>query len=123
MTLRDRLFWEEEQRKLVPVRPPHVGDVIRRMCLRNDFTQDTLADAMGVSRFSINQLINGHRGLTAKMALRLSLATSTTPDFWLNLQQAIDLFDARARIGARTDQIKVLIQPMADPVLDTESET
>lgn len=57
-------------------------------------TQQALADAMGVTRVRVNEIVNGRRGVTADTALRLAKAFGTTPDFWLRLQLACDLYDA-----------------------------
>jgi addiction module HigA family antidote len=71
-------------------------------------TQERLAEAMRVSRISVNQLVNGRRAVTAEMSLRLAAALNTSPEFWLNLQQASDLEIARHRFGAETKSIAAL---------------
>jgi addiction module HigA family antidote len=76
-------------------RPTHPGEFIREdILLEFDLTQEELAQRLSVSRRSINQLVNGKRGVTADMALRLSKFTNTSPQLWLNLQAAVDLWDA-----------------------------
>ena len=57
-------------------------------------TQTELAKRLGVSRRAVNELIHEGRNMTADMAIRLSRVFSTTPDIWLNLQKAVDLWDA-----------------------------
>jgi addiction module HigA family antidote len=57
-------------------------------------TQAALAEAMGVTRVRVNEIINGRRGVTADTALRLAKAFGTSVDFWLRLQLACDLYDA-----------------------------
>ena len=91
------------------VRPVGPGEVLRehfleRLCL----TQEQLAEALKVSRLSVNQIVNGRRGVTAEMALRLSRVTSTTPDFWLNLQREVDLYEARSKLEPVWSQLRVL---------------
>jgi antitoxin HigA-1 len=63
---------------------------------------------MRVSRFSINQIVNGKRAVTADMALRLAHVTSTTPDLWLNLQRDVDLYEARLKLADQLQSMKVL---------------
>jgi antitoxin HigA-1 len=96
--------------------PPTPGEV-----LREDFfsvkgegriTQDQLARAMKVSRFSINQLLNGRRNLTAEMALRLARATGTTAEYWLKLQMNSDLAVARLKLEAELDAITPVRRPV-----------
>lgn len=60
-----------------------------------DLTQTELAERLGVSRRTINQLVNQQRGISADMAIRLGKFTNTTPQLWLNLQMAVDLWDAQ----------------------------
>ncbi len=69
-------------------------------------TQEALAKALGVSRRTISQLANGHRMITAEMALKLGKFTDTTPQFWLNLQMAFDLWMAEEKTRSALDRIK-----------------
>ncbi len=57
-------------------------------------SQRDVADGIGVPYQRINELVNGRRGITPSTALRLSKYFGTSPDFWLNLQQRWDLFQA-----------------------------
>ncbi len=76
-------------------RPTHPGEFIREDILREfGLTQVQLAEKLGVSRRTINQLINEKRTVSADMALRLGKFTKTSPQLWLNLQMAVDLWDA-----------------------------
>lgn len=102
----------QPQALFAPERP---GDVLRRCIIEGakPITQDELAKAMGVSRLSINQLIRGKRAVTAAMALRLAQVLSTTPDFWLNLQREVDLFEARQALTPKLKKLPVLRQAAA----------
>jgi len=57
-------------------------------------TQRDVAEGIGVPYQRINELVNGRRGVTPSTALRLAKFFNTTPDFWLNLQQRWDLYQA-----------------------------
>lgn len=57
-------------------------------------TQGELANRLRVSRRTVNQIVNERRGISADMALRLGKLTNITPQMWLNLQMAVDLWDA-----------------------------
>jgi addiction module HigA family antidote len=101
--------------KYVPAPPIAPGAVLRKRILeRIGITQEELADAMGVSRFSVNQIINGRRSVTAEMALRIARVTSTTPDFWLDLQRDVDLYQARLTLDEELERLDVLRSPVAD---------
>ena len=71
-------------------------------------TQDQLAKALGVSRRTVNQLVNDKRAVTADMALRLGRLTNTSPQFWLNLQSAYDLARAQTTDAKALKAIKPL---------------
>jgi addiction module HigA family antidote len=76
-------------------RPTHPGKFVEQDILKElGLTQTQLANALGVPRQTISQLVNEKSDLTADMALRLSRFTQTTPEMWLNLQLAIELWDA-----------------------------
>lgn len=76
-------------------RPIHPGEI-----LREDFLPDyglsvtALAEAAGVSRQSMNELLRERRAVSPEMALRLSKLFGNSPEFWLNLQRSVDLWDA-----------------------------
>jgi addiction module HigA family antidote len=90
--------------------PTAPGEVLREEFLAaHGITQDRLADAMGVSRFRINEVINGKRAVTAETALLLAAALGTTPEFWLNLQRAVDLHQGRIQLVSELKEVKPLI--------------
>lgn len=71
------------------------GEIIREEYLRPlHLTQQRLAVAMGVSFQRVNELLNGRRSVTVDTALRLGRVLRTSPEFWLNLQRELDLWDA-----------------------------
>ena len=90
-------------------RPTHPGEM-----LNADFMPDYgltvagLAGAVGVSRQSINELLRGRRAVSPEMALRLSRLFGNSPEFWLNAQRAVDLWDAAQAIQEDVARIKPL---------------
>jgi antitoxin HigA-1 len=103
--------------KYIPAPPTSPGEILRKHILGQNITQERLADAMKVSRFSINQIINGRRAVTPEMALRLARVTSTTPDFWLNLQRQLDLYHASLRLASELNDLDVLRPPKTEQEL------
>lgn len=94
--------------------PPSPGDVLRKRVLRDmDIKQDRLAEALGVSRFTVNQVLNGRRGVSPEMALRLAHVLGTSADMWLRLQAEVDLFEARRKLGEEIDALPRLRMPQA----------
>ncbi len=55
-------------------------------------TQGELADRLGVSRRTISEIIHERRPITPDMAIRLAHFLDTTPESWLNMQQALDIW-------------------------------
>lgn len=92
-------------------RPTAPGEILREEFLAaHNIKQHDLADAMGVSRFRINEVINGKRAITAETALLLAAALGTTPEFWLNLQRAVDLHKGRLELEPDLKRVKPLIR-------------
>ena len=90
-------------------RPTHPGEMLREDFLPDyELTVAGLAAALGVSRQSVNELLRGRRAVSPAMALRLSRLFGNTPEFWLNAQRAVDLWDAAQAIQAEVERIKPL---------------
>jgi len=52
---------------------------------------------LDVSRKTVNELVVGKRGISPEMALRLSLLTGQSAEYWLNLQTQYDLWAVREK--------------------------
>ena len=91
------------------IRPTHPGEMLREDFLPDyGLTVSSLAQALGVSRQSISELLRGRRGVSPEMALRLSRLFGNSPEFWLNAQRAMDLWDAAQTIQAEVARIQPL---------------
>jgi len=73
--------------------PAHPGEVLREW-LPEGMTITKAAQELQVSRVSLSKVLNGKAGVTAGMALRLSVWLGTTPDVWLVMQTQWDLWQA-----------------------------
>jgi addiction module HigA family antidote len=76
--------------------PPHPGGSIRNACLEPlglSITEG--AEVLGVTRQTLNNVVNGKSGISPEMAIRLSKAFGSTPETWLRMQLAYDLAKAR----------------------------
>lgn len=88
----------EKERDYPPLSP---GAVLQeRIVGRLGISQAALAKALGVSRFTVNQVLGGRRAVSAEMALRLGHVLDTSPELWLKLQAQVNLFEARQAAGA-----------------------
>lgn len=91
------------------VRPAVPGSVVKEQVLhRMNVSQADLARAMGLSTVRISQLVNGHAGITVETALRLGQVTDTEPEYWLGVQTAYDLFEARQRLSSTLAKLSKL---------------
>lgn len=77
-------------------RPPtHPGEVLlHEFLVPLGLSQTGAARSMRMSTNRLNELVRGKRGITAETALRLARLLGTSPEFWLNLQMALDLWHA-----------------------------
>ncbi len=90
-------------------RPTHPGEMLREDFLPDyDLTVSSLARAIGVSRQSVNELLRERRRVSPEMALRLARLFGNSPEFWLNAQRAVDLWDAAQAIRKDVARIKPL---------------
>ena len=81
------------------VRPTHPGEMLREDFLPDyGLTVSRFAAALGVSRQSANELLRQRRAVSPEMALRLARLFGNTPEFWMNAQRAVDLWDAARKL-------------------------
>ena len=85
--------------------PPHPGEILRQICLAPlSLSVTEAALSLGVSRNTLSSILNGRAGISPEMAIRLSIAFSTTAESWLRLQMQYDLWHAepsRKRLKVR----------------------
>ena len=79
-------------------RPTHPGAVLREDILPFlGITQSTLAEYLGVSRLTVSEILLEKRAISAEMALRISKVIGGSPESWLQMQSAVDLWDVCQR--------------------------
>jgi addiction module HigA family antidote len=88
-------------------RPTHPGAIIREDTLPEiGLSADELADVLGVSRQVLREILNERAPVTADIAHRIGRAFGMSPEIWLRMQQAVDLFDAQIENAAVYAQIE-----------------
>ena len=83
---------------LIPThrRPPTPGEMLLEEFLKPlGVTQSAFAVRIGVTFARVNEIVHGKRGITPETAMRFARVLGTSPEFWLNLQYIIDLYDAQ----------------------------
>jgi len=84
-------------------RPPLPGEFLAtRFLTPLSITQTDLAQALGVSRRRVNELINGRRAITPDTALRLAMFFGNEAAFWMHLQVAWDMHEAVRQMRTTT---------------------
>jgi addiction module HigA family antidote len=90
-------------------RPTHPGEILREDVLpETGLSQAEFAALLGVSRRTVNQILQEKRPVTVDMAHRLARALGTSPDVWLRLQLDVDLWDASQANKGVYERIKPL---------------
>ena|SRR5437867_10613679 len=75
-------------------RPTHPGELLREEILPAlEMSQERLAERLGVSRQSVNELVNEKRGASIDMAYRLGRLLDMDPTTWIRMQEAVDVWD------------------------------
>ena len=78
--------------------PPHPGEIVREECLEPlGLTVTRAAQGLGVTRQALSDLVNGKAGVSVEMSIRLSKAFGSSPETWLGMQTAYDLWRAQER--------------------------
>lgn len=88
--------------------PSHPGKLLAYYLEGRSVTE--VAKHLGVTRAALSRVLNGRAGISADMALRISEAFNTEPDFWLRLQAQRDLWVASRK---RHTKIEPLIREAA----------
>lgn len=79
--------------------PPHPGEFIAEVYLQpSGISVRTLAGNLGVTPSTAQRLLSGNHGVSPEMALRLSAVLGRTPESWLAMQDAYDLWRARQTV-------------------------
>ena len=80
--------------------PPHPGRIVRQECIEPlGLSVTQAARSLGVTRQTLNNLVNLRAGVSPEMAIRLSKAFGSSPEVWLGMQMEYDLAEAEKHAG------------------------
>ena len=90
-------------------RPTLPGEISVALYLApHDISIAKFAEAVGVSRKHMGDILNGRASVTAETAARMAAVLGTTAQYWLNLQNAVDLYDAEQRLAESDSRPQLL---------------
>lgn len=94
---------------LAGLRPVHPGEILREDVFPGlNRPMAELARLLGTSRTTLYAIMNGEQSITSDMALKIAKLIGTSPEMWLNLQQAYDLQMSETRLAAELENIPTL---------------
>lgn len=79
--------WERKEKTTMRMKsPPHPGRIVRQECIEPlSLTVKEAAERLGITRQTLNNLVNGKAGISPEMAIRLSKAFGSSQEVWLGL--------------------------------------
>jgi addiction module HigA family antidote len=83
--------------------PCHPGEVLKEAL--SEISVTDAARRLGVGRVALSRLLNGATGISPEMALRLSKALGTSPEFWYGMQVNFDLWQAKKKFRGKVRPI------------------
>ena len=85
----------------------HPGEILKEEFLRPlELSGYALAKGVGVPAQGVSDILLKKRGISADMAMRLGRFLGTTPEFWMNLQNAYELAIARKSLKGKLEKIR-----------------
>lgn len=97
--------------------PPHPGEVLKGIYMEPlELTITQTARDLGVSRVALSEIVNGRRGISAEMAIRLAKAFNTEIGMWLNLQNNYDLWQIHNRMEEIKNQVRQIVPSQGTPL-------
>ena len=93
-------------------RPTHPGVILREDVLPElDITQAIFASYLVVSRLTVSEILHEKRGVSAEMAVRLSKVIGGTPESWLHMQEAVDLWEVEQKFKSNPAMAPMAMKP------------
>lgn len=94
--------------------PPHPGRLVRQECLEPlSLSVTEGAQALGVTRQALNNLVNGKAGISAEMAVRLAAAFGGSAEAWVRMQANYDLAQVKQREAEIVATVRHIERPAA----------
>lgn len=85
--------------------PPHPGEILQDTVL-SELTVTEFARRLGVSRVALSRVVNARAAVSAELAIRLAAALGGSPESWLNMQMAYDLWHAQKKRRPKIQRLR-----------------
>jgi len=84
--------------------PSHPGEILLEMFIKDrNLTITEVAKGLNVARANLSAVINGHLGISPELAIKLSEAFGNSAQFWVNLQNNYELWNAEQKVNRSPD--------------------
>lgn len=94
-------------------RPTHPGEILREDVLPAlGITQAVFASYLGVSRLTVSEVLHEKRGVSAEMAVRIARVIGGTPQSWLHMQEAVDIWEVELKFQNNPGSAPTAIAPL-----------
>jgi len=95
-------------------KPTHPGAILREDVLPAlGVTQAVFANHLGVSRLSVSEILHEKRGVSAEMAVRIARVIGGSPQSWLHMQEALDLWEVEQKFKQNPNLAPTAISTLA----------
>jgi addiction module HigA family antidote len=95
-------------------RPTHPGEILREDVLPAlGVTQAVFASHLGVSRLTVSEILHEKRGVSAEMAVRIARVIGGTPQSWLHMQEAVDIWEVEQKFQENPESAPTAISLLA----------
>jgi addiction module HigA family antidote len=92
-------------------KPTHPGEILNEEFLKPlEISQTELAEALGTTFRTINEIVNGKRNLSSEMAVKFAKYFGTSPELWFNLQNQYDIYVVSKSLNKQLNQIKPFVR-------------
>jgi addiction module HigA family antidote len=94
-------------------KPTHPGAILREDVLPElDITQGAFANHLGVSRLTVSEILHEKRGISAEMAVRIAKVIGGSPESWLHMQEAVDLWEVEQKFKKNPAIAPLALKPL-----------
>ncbi len=97
-------------KRFIQLSPPHHGEILSEFYFEPlGLTVSEAATRLMITRPNLSSIVNGKAGLSAFMAVKLSKAFNTSPQYWMNIQASHDLWQVMQKKKDAISEVKQIV--------------